>query len=358
MRSRENQGGTMHHTDSSRTQLPAQPRSEADRPRTHRLDDAPLRSKVALMVVAGVLLGIFVQVLSTEYGSTVIFGRQVPSVILALLGFLISGSALIMIGQWWIATPYDRLVKQIDKVADRRHITDLGALPLTRRDEAGRIARAMHRVTTVAIRDGREARQLRRTIDQRVKNEIKRATAQLRRLALRDALTELGNRRFLDMQLPGIVNAAEASETDVSAMIIDMDGFKQVNDRLGHDAGDELLVLVAGLLKACTRHDDLTARLGGDEFVVLMPGCDGKRACELADSIRTLFRQQSRSMLNEAGLNADLSIGVASLAGDGLSDGMELLKLADQRLYQAKRTGKGRTCGAEQCEEAPSDSQS
>ncbi len=140
-------------------------RSAADPLRTHRMDDAPLRSKVALLVVAGVLVGIFVQVLSSEFGNTVILGRQVPSAILAVLGFLVTGSALIMVGQWWIASPYDRLVKQIDKVADRRHVTDLSALPLTRQDEAGRIARAMHRVTTVAIRDGREARQLRRSLD-------------------------------------------------------------------------------------------------------------------------------------------------------------------------------------------------
>ena len=336
----------MNQTDTTPTQhAPDTTRSEAAPLRAHRLDDAPLRSKVALMVVAGLMVGLGVHLLSDEFHNVVLFGRQVPGEILAMIGSLISGSILILLGQWWIASPSDRLVKQIDKVADRRHITDLGALPLARRDEAGRIARAMHRVTTVAIRDGREARQLRRTLDRRVKEEIHRATAQLRRMALRDGLTELGNRRFLDMQLPRIVNAARDSETDVSAMVIDMDGFKQVNDRLGHDAGDELLVLVAGLLKACTRHDDLTARMGGDEFVVLMPGCDGQRAIELADSIRMLFRQQSKSMLADAGLVTDLSAGVASLSDDGLTDGPALLKLADQRLYRAKRSGKGRTCG-------------
>ena len=334
----------MSQAPTTTQERPAQPRSEAEPTRTHRLDDAPLRSKVALMVVAGVMVGIFVQALSTEFGDTVILGRQVPSMILAMLGFLVSGSALILVGQWWIASPYDRLVKQIDKVAERRKITDLSDLPLTRRDEAGRIARAMHRVTTVAIRDGREARQLRRTIDKRVQEETHRSTAQLRRLAMRDPLTELGNRRFLDMQLPRMIDAAKESDTDVSAMVIDMDGFKQVNDRLGHDAGDELLVLTAGLLKACTRHDDLTARMGGDEFVVLMPGCDRDRAIELSNSIRTLFRQQARSLLDRAGISADLSAGVASLNADKLTDAPALIKLADQRLYEAKRSGKGRTC--------------
>lgn len=322
---------------------PVQERSDTH-VRTHRLDDAPMRSKVALMVVAGVFLGILIHLLSIRLNNSVILGRQIPSEILAMLGFLLSGSGLILVGQWWIASPYDRLVKQIDKVAERRHITDLSALPLTRRDEAGRIARAMHRVTTVAIRDGREARQLRRTIDKRVQEETLRSTEQLRRLALRDPLTELGNRRFLDMQLPRLIDAAQQSNTDVSAMMIDMDGFKQVNDQLGHDAGDELLVLVAGLLKACTRHDDMTVRLGGDEFVVLMPGCDRQRAIELSNSIRMLFRQQAKSLLDRAGLSADLSAGVASLNDDNLHDASALIKLADQRLYEAKRSGKGRTC--------------
>ena len=325
-------------------ELPTKERSETDHVRAHRLDDAPMRSKIALLVVTGVLLGILVHLLSTRLNNSVILGRQVPSEVLAMIGFLVTGSTLILIGQWWIASPYDRLVKQIDKVAERRHITDLSALPLTRRDEAGRIARAMHRVTTVAIRDGREARQLRRTIDKRVQEETHRSTEQLRRLALRDPLTELGNRRFLNEQLPRLIEAAEASDTDVSAMVIDMDGFKQVNDRLGHDMGDELLVLVAGLLKACTRHDDMTVRLGGDEFVVLMPGCDRPRAIELSNSIRMLFRQQASSILSRANLNADLSAGVASLADDNVTDAAALIKLADQRLYEAKRSGKGRTC--------------
>ncbi|MFK7790422.1 MAG: GGDEF domain-containing protein [Phycisphaeraceae bacterium] len=334
----------MSHLPTTPTHDLTQQRSETDPVRTHRLDDAPMRSKIALMVVTGVLVGMLIHLISARLNNSIILGRQVPSEILAMIGFLVSGSTLILIGQWWIATPYDRLVKQIDKVAERRKIDDLSALPLTRRDEAGRIARAMHRVTTVAIRDGQEARQLRKTIDKRVQEETQRSTAQLRRLALRDPLTELGNRRFLDEQLPRLIEAAEESGTEVSAMVIDMDGFKQVNDQLGHDAGDELLVLTAGLLKACTRHDDMTVRLGGDEFVVLMPGCDRQRAIDLSNSIRMLFRQQAKSLLSRANLNADLSAGVSSLTADKITDAAALIKLADQRLYQAKRSGKGRTC--------------
>lgn len=325
--------------------VPAHASDETYRARAHRLDDAPLRSKVALMVVAGVMVGVGVDLMADRLDGAVLLGRQVPGIVAGLLGFLAAASTLILLGQWWIAAPYDRLVRQIDRVADRRRPDDLSDLPLTRRDEAGRIARAMHRVTSVAIRNNNEARHLRRTLDDRVRHATHRATIQLRRMALRDPLTDLGNRRFLDLQLEKVVHAARESETDVAVLAIDMDGFKQVNDALGHDAGDELLVMLAGLLKACTRHDDLIVRLGGDEFVVLMPGCDHPRATHLADSIRTMFRQQTRSS-HPGGPGVDLSAGVSSIDHDHQTTGSGLLKLADQRLYQAKRQGKARTCAS------------
>lgn len=323
--------------------VPAHASEDNYRTRAHRLDDAPLRSKVALMVVAGVMVGVGVEIMANQLDGAVLLGRQVPGFVAGLLAFLAAASTLILLGQWWIAAPYDRLVRQIDRVAERRRPDDLSALPLTRRDEAGRIARAMHRVTSVAIRHNNEAKHLRRTLDQRVRKATHRATIQLRRMALRDPLTDLGNRRFLDLQLEKVIHAANESQTDVAVLAIDLDGFKQVNDKLGHDTGDELLVLLAGLLKACTRHDDLTARLGGDEFVVLMPGCDHRRANHLADSIRTLFRQQTRNSYPD-GPNVCLSAGIASINYDVLKTGSDLLKLADQRLYQAKRRGKGQTC--------------
>lgn len=316
---------------------------DAVRPRTHRLDDAPLRSKVALMVVAGVMVGIGVNLAADSISRFAFMGRELPAVLIGVLGFLIAASLLIALGQWWIATPYDHLVRQIDKVADRRKMDDLSSLPLTRRDEAGQIARAMHRVTTVAIRDGRDARQLRKTLDRRVQKATHKATIELKRMALRDPLTDLGNRRFLDHQLPRIVDATREADTELSALAIDLDGFKRVNDTLGHDTGDELLVLLAGLLKACTRHDDLCIRVGGDEFTVLMPGCDTARATAMADSIRALYRQQTRATLGQ-GPYTDLSVGVAAFQQDRCDDGEALLKLADQRLYAAKRAGKGRTC--------------
>lgn len=317
--------------------------SEAVRPRAHRLDDAPLRSKVALMVVAGVMVGIGVNLAADGISRFAFMGRELPAILIGVLGFLAAASALVALGQWWIASPYDRLVRQIDRVAERRTVDDLSSLPMTRRDEAGRIARAMHRVTTVAIRDGRDARQLRRTLDRRVQKATHKATVELKRLALRDPLTDLGNRRFLNHQLRKIIDATREAGAELTALAIDMDGFKQVNDALGHDTGDELLVLLSGLLKACTRHDDLCIRVGGDEFTVLMPGCDTARAVAVADSIRTLFRQQTRATL-QRGPYTDLSVGVAALRADRCEDGETMLKLADQRLYAAKNAGKGRTC--------------
>ena len=313
------------------------------RPKAGRLDDVPLRSKVALLVVAGVMVGIGVDLMADWASQSNTTCQGLPPILFGVLGFLCAGSLLIVLGQWWISAPYDRLVRQIDRVADRRNIDDLSMLPLTRHDEAGQIARAMHRVTTIAIRDGRDARRLRRTLDQRVQKATQKATAGLKRLAFRDPLTDLGNRRFLEDQLPRILDAARETDTELTTLAIDMDGFKAVNDLRGHDTGDELLILLAGLLKACTRLDDLCIRLGGDEFLVLMPGCDTERAVAMADSIRALFCQQVRAALPR-GPHTDLSVGVASLQQDRCEDGTALLKTADLRLYAAKRAGKGRTC--------------
>lgn len=309
----------------------------------HRLDDAPLRTKAAMLVIAALMAGTGIGLLESHLAGAVIYGRGVPSLLIMLLGLVLLGSALIMLAQWWIASPYDRLVTQLDTVSRSRTPDDLGTLPLSRRDEAGQIARAMRHVTAVAIRDDREARQLRRTLDQRVTQATRKATAKLQRQALRDPMTDLGNRRFLDQQLDEIVDAAIQSGTQLSAIAIDLDGFKQLNDTAGHDAGDEILMLIAGLLKSCTRPDDLTVRLGGDEFVVLMPGCDRQRAVHLADLIAAHFRQQTRAA-RPAGPHTGLSAGVAEIGADQCKDGSALLKLADERLYEAKRSGKGRTC--------------
>ena len=127
--------------------------------------------------------------------------------------------------------------------------------------------------------------------------------------------------------------------------MIDMDNFKHVNDTQGHTVGDELLILLASLIRALTRPEDYAVRLGGDEFTVLMPGCSPGRSGQLLDRIRDLFAQHARTAMR-IDPPPDLSAGIASLRRDGLDSGRRLLERADANLYAAKHAGKGCIGGA------------
>ncbi|MCX5662037.1 MAG: diguanylate cyclase [Planctomycetota bacterium] len=217
----------------------------------------------------------------------------------------------------------------------------LARLPVDRQDDLGVIARAVQRLAAHSLRQHHEARHLRRTLDHRVAEATRVATRQLRQQALRDPLTDLGNRRFLDEQLDPLLSSHRAAGADMACVLIDLDNFKAVNDTLGHGAGDDLLLFTGGLIRGSCRQEDHAVRLGGDEFVVLLPGCDITAAARFAQQILALFRQHARAALPPH-CQASLSIGVASLDHDGPAGGAELLERADARLYAAKRSGKDR----------------
>lgn len=159
----------------------------------------------------------------------------------------------------------------------------------------------------------------------------------LRSLAHTDALTGLPNRRGLQLELAGALPRASAQQ-QLAVYLIDLDGFKAVNDGLGHDAGDELLKAVAERLRAPLRHRDVVARLGGDEFVVMvtdLPGDDEARRLghKLLDAFAVPFNVRGQSC--QVGLTA----GYALAPLDGL-DADSLLKRADAAMYAGKQAGK------------------
>jgi diguanylate cyclase (GGDEF)-like protein len=205
----------------------------------------------------------------------------------------------------------------------------------------GQLARVIHRLASTAMRDSYDARQLRRTLDRRVAEATRQATSQLRLMAMRDPLTDLGNRRFLEDNLAPLVKSVLESGGELSCVTMDMDGFKGVNDRLGHAAGDELLIFLGSLIRALVRQEDYAVRLGGDEFCVLMPDCETDRAAQFAERLRVLFRQHTTTALPE-NVHTDLSVGVAGVRKHAAHSGEELMDLADGALYAAKRAGKGR----------------
>ena len=241
-----------------------------------------------------------------------------------------------------IAGPYLAFADQLDGLTLSQRRTALRELPTDRDDEIGRMASAVSELMRHRIRDHHDAGQLRRTLDDRVTRATRRAVRELEQIAMRDPLTDLGNRRFLDDQLPPLIEASLASGTDLLCVLVDMDNFKPVNDTLGHAAGDQLLQLLAELLQHACRDEDLAIRLGGDEFALFLPGADLDRADRLTDRLRQQYRRRAATLLRKA-VDVDLSVGVASMLVEGCRDGQALLDRADAYLYRAKRRGKGQT---------------
>jgi len=299
-------------------------------------DDAALRIKIALLILLALIAGVGLGMIeaSTKY-------RIWP----LLLGLAIAAVMLIILGIHWACGPLDRILEKLRNAGVPSRGDIEAALPIDRTDEVGEIARIVQGLAVHVTRDHNDAKQLRRTLDDRVERATRMATRNLKELAMRDSLTGLGNRRFLDETLSGLFESCAQSNIDLVCVAIDMDNFKKINDTLGHGKGDELLRTLAQLMKGLIRHDDHAIRLGGDEFLILMPGISMTRVRQLADQLHALFRQHVRVTI-KGDVKPDLSMGASSMLRDGAASPPDLLKRADELLYDAKRNGKGRLSGA------------
>lgn len=164
---------------------------------------------------------------------------------------------------------------------------------------------------------------------------------QLEQMAATDPLTGLYNRRHLGRVVEQLFAESERYSGDLACIMIDMDGFKQLNDSAGHQVGDQLLQLAGKTIKNNLRRSDVAARYGGDEFVILLPqgGCD--EAQNAAKRIREEFKMTTASMLKVAS-GVSMSIGIASVAVHRPNNADQLVAAADQALYQAKAAGRDR----------------
>jgi diguanylate cyclase (GGDEF)-like protein len=160
---------------------------------------------------------------------------------------------------------------------------------------------------------------------------------QLRDQADRDWLTGLHNRRYLARELERLTSERLAGPFSVA--VLDLDHFKSINDRFGHDAGDRVLVRVAALLLQVLRGSDIVVRTGGEEFVILMPFTDVSAAVAGCERVRKAVRDEEWANI-ATGMTVTTSVGVAS--GQDAVDLDALAKLADRRLYEAKRAGRDR----------------
>jgi diguanylate cyclase (GGDEF)-like protein/PAS domain S-box-containing protein len=171
---------------------------------------------------------------------------------------------------------------------------------------------------------------------------MKRDEAELQRLANFDPLTQLPNRRLLQLRLEQLLAHARRHGGRTAVLYIDLDGFKTVNDSLGHPAGDELLTCIAGRLRARVRAEDTLGRLGGDEFLVLVGSmADAEDAAVLAqDLLVAVARPVELSVGQEAYVTA--SIGISVYPDDGGETAADVLRDADAAMYRAKAEGRNR----------------
>jgi diguanylate cyclase (GGDEF)-like protein len=151
---------------------------------------------------------------------------------------------------------------------------------------------------------------------------------ELRRMASRDPLTDALNRRAFDAELE--------RAKDASLLVLDLDGFKEINDAHGHHAGDELLCRTADAIRGRLRRDDVLGRLGGDEFAVLLPHCEAGRAMLVANDLAALIAGQ-RFAFDGVERSVTVSVGVAGVCG-----AHETLSAADRAMYDAKAVGGNR----------------
>jgi len=168
---------------------------------------------------------------------------------------------------------------------------------------------------------------------------LERQAVELERLSREDDLTGLSNRRALDARLDAEVIRARRDGTALALVMLDIDNFKEINDRFSHTVGDQVLRRVSDVLRGNLRAVDMCARFGGDEFVVVVPGADLAGATQVGEKLRLSVETADWDHLGR-GLGPTVSVGVAALRAT--DDGGSLLARTDAMLYRTKRGGRNR----------------
>lgn len=177
-------------------------------------------------------------------------------------------------------------------------------------------------------------------------NDLNEANARLEALSLTDALTGLHNRRYLDKQLPAWLEFACKQKTPLSALVIDVDHFKKINDTHGHLIGDYCLKAVGSSIRSTVhRPDDLVVRYGGEEFLIVLRNTDAAGALLVAERVRQNI-ESAHWMWEGRQVPVTVSIGLAELELNGAPDPSQLISRADAALYAAKTSGRNRVVQA------------
>lgn len=169
--------------------------------------------------------------------------------------------------------------------------------------------------------------------------QLAMSEAQLREQSIRDHLTGLFNRRYLEETLEREVQRAARKQTPLGIVMLDIDRFKNINDTLGHIAGDTLLKGLGKLLQEQVRYADIACRYGGDEFILILPEASLEVTMERTEDLRNKVRQLHVEYKDKILESLTISVGVAVFPDHGFT-GKEILEATDLALYQAKREGR------------------
>lgn len=157
---------------------------------------------------------------------------------------------------------------------------------------------------------------------------------QLLNISMTDELTKTGNRRHFDLSLESEVSRAKRYNTHLSLIMCDIDFFKKINDKYGHDKGDEVLIHYTQLIQTHLRNEDIFCRVGGEEFMIISPNISKKDAQKIAEKLRVIIEE------NKTPLAITMSFGVVEFHRDESAE--QLYKRADEALYRAKESGRDR----------------
>ena len=174
----------------------------------------------------------------------------------------------------------------------------------------------------------------------RLRAQLQQRTEELDRMSRTDHLTDLANRRHLDEALSQVVASSRAHAFPATVLLLDIDHFKSVNDRYGHEAGDVVLRAVADRLRSRVRAEDLLGRWGGEELLVVAPQTDLHGGRHLAERLRTVVGDEPIAT-SMGPVSVTISIGGATVPGPG-HERDDVLRAADEQLYEAKSAGRDR----------------
>ncbi|MDH5631696.1 MAG: diguanylate cyclase [Gammaproteobacteria bacterium] len=243
---------------------------------------------------------------------------------LIMTGLILGGTSLSAVLILWLNTMLSRAVVNpvccIESAAKRVGAGDLGVrLNWQRSDELGDLAKSFDHMTL----------------------QLKLAYDRLEAVTRMDSLTGVCNRREFDRVLHAELSRAERFDKNLCLLMMDLDNFKEINDRYGHVAGDRVLQRVAAEIGETIRDIDSLARYGGEEFALILPESDIDGASALAERIRELVEEMGFSTERGESIALSVSIGVAVFPMHATSD-VDLVVAADRALYRAKRNGRNR----------------